>query len=125
MKKFLRKIAPLMFVATVVTFTSCVDPLFGDADFDESDLVGTWQSHTLYETYKADSTGYTWDTSDDVTESEAQAFTWTLTSDNLIQIHIMEMGGEIPRSYTITELTSSTMVYEDSYGAVTSFERVS
>ncbi len=124
MKKILRKIAPLMFVATVATLTSCSDPLADVADFNESDLVGKWQSHTLYEAYKADGTGYTWDTSDDVTEEEAQRFTWTLTEDNLVQIHKMEVGGDIPMSYTITELTKSSMVYEDSYGTVTSFERV-
>jgi hypothetical protein len=66
----------------------------------------------------------TWDTSDDVTEEEALPFTWTLEEDDLIQIHILEMGGKIPKSYTVTALTTTNLNYHDDYGKSYSFTRV-
>lgn len=78
--------------------------------FDETMLYGTWKSGTLYEKYTS-GTGYTWDTSDDVDESEAQSFTWTLDDNTLTQYHQMEMGGIVPKQYTITTLTETTLSY--------------
>ena len=93
-------------------------------DFDKDLLHGKWQQGTLFEKYLSDGTGFTWDEGDDVDESEAQKFEWTLEKDNLIQIHIMEMGGKIPKSYTVTELTSSSLKYKDDYGKNYSFQKV-
>lgn len=84
--------------------------------FDATLLEGKWVQGTLYERYHADNTGYTWDTSDDVTEEEAQNFTWSLDGDQLLQIHIMEIGGNIPKTYTVTELSETTFAYNDDYG---------
>jgi hypothetical protein len=87
-----------------------------DIEFDESLLYGKWQEGTVFEKYNADGTGSTWDTSDDVSEDEAQAFEWTLSKDDLTQIHIMEIGGgRIPKSYTVTVLTSNNLKYHDAY----------
>ncbi len=84
--------------------------------FDESLLIGYWQSETLHEYYNIDGTGYTWDTADDVTEEEAQPFTWSLNGKTLTQNHQMEMGGIVPKSYTVTTLDASTLAYHDYYG---------
>lgn len=92
--------------------------------FDESLLPGKWQSGTLFYKYLADGTGGTWDTADDVTEAEAQAFTWTLVKSELTHIHILETGGSVPKVYTVTELTSTTLKYHDDFGVNFSFTKI-
>lgn len=96
-----------------------------EESFDESLLIGKWQSGTLYYKYLADGTGGTWDTSDDVTEAEAQAFTWTLVQSELTHIHVLETGGSVPKVYTVTELTSTSLKYEDDFGVSFSFTKIS
>ncbi len=107
----------------VITFlaVSC-EPI--DKSFDEALLVGKWQSGTLYYKYLADGTGGTWDTSDDVTEAEAQLFTWTLVKSELTHIHILETGGSVPKVYTVTELTDTSLKYHDDFGTSFSFTKV-
>ncbi len=95
-----------------------------EEEFDETLLIGKWQSGTLYEKYLSDHTGSTWDTNDDVSESEAQSFTWELDKSTLTQIHIMEVGGNVPKVYTVTKLTSKTLSYEDDYGKSYTFTKV-
>ncbi len=108
-----------------------------DDGFDETLLIGKWQCGTEYYRYDAtysDFTRYngnvvrvngcTWDTKDDVSEDEAQPFTWTLEKSTLTQIHIMEMGGNVPKVYTVTKLTSTTLCYEDNYGKSYTFTKV-
>ncbi len=92
-----------------------------ETTFDDSLLPGKWQSGTLFYKYMADGTGGTWDTADDVTEAEAQAFTWTLVNADLTHIHILEMGGSVPKIYTVTELTSTSLKYHDDFGVNFSF----
>jgi hypothetical protein len=91
--------------------------------FDESLLIGKWRSGTLFYKYLNDGTGGTWDTADDVTEQEAQAFTWTLVNAELEQIHILEIGGSVYKIYTVTELTSTTLKYHDDFNSF-SFTKV-
>ena len=119
MKRKIYYVLPLIIVALL--FASCED----DNDlFDDTLLVGTWRSGTLHEKYLANGNGSTWDTADDVQEDEAQPFTWTLTGSELTQLHIMVMGPEIPRIYTVTELTATRLSYRDSFNNVTSFVKV-
>jgi hypothetical protein len=92
--------------------------------FDETLLFGKWQSGTLFYKFISDGSGSTWDTSDDVTETEAQGFKWTLIASELIYIHILEIGGWLPKVYTVTELTESTLIYEDDFGKEFSFDKV-
>ena len=96
-----------------------------EESFDESLLIGKWQSGTLFYKYLADGTGGTWDTSDDVTEAEAQAFTWTLVKSELTHIHVLEIGGSVPKVYTVTELTATSLKYKDDFGVNFSFTKVS
>jgi len=92
--------------------------------FDDTLLIGKWQTGSLFERYFENGTGYTWDESDDVSEDEAQDFTWTLLNAELTQIHILEIGGTVPKVYTVTELTSTNLRYEDDFGRSYSFTRV-
>jgi hypothetical protein len=100
-------------------FNSCEK----EYELDETLLHGKWKQGTLYYKYLPDHTGATWDTGDDVTEEEAQAFTWTLVNAELRQIHIMETGGEVPKNYNITELTAASLKYHDSFSSY-SFSKV-
>ncbi len=113
MKKLAIGIVVALFVS--LTTTSC-DYFRKKEHFDKNLLPGKWKQGSLYERYHANGTGATWDIADDVTEDEAQPFTWTLVENELTQIHIMEMGGRIPKTYTVTALTASKFSYHDSYG---------
>jgi len=104
-----------------VLFNSCEQD---DAFFQESFLIGKWVSGTVYYKYLNDNTGSTWDTSDDVTEAEAQSFTWTLVKSELTHIHIMEVGGIVSKVYTVTELTATTLKYKDSFDKTFSFTKL-
>jgi hypothetical protein len=92
-----------------------------EPSFDEQLLIGKWRSGTEFYRYDSDGTGATWDTSDDVSEEEAQEFTWTLIKSDLTHIHILETGGRVPKYYTVTELTATTLQYEDEFGNNFSF----
>lgn len=108
----------LMFVSTSCQLES----------FNQYDLVGVWENDDNageFWRYRSDLTGCTWDEGDDVTEEEAQEFTWTLVVNTLTQIHIIEISNtQIPKVYTVTELTSSSLVYEDFFGKSYYFSRV-
>jgi hypothetical protein len=119
MKKTLQYLSML----TVVVFlaVSCTEEA---TSYDQTLLTGKWQSGTLFYKYLADGTGGTWDTADDVTEAEAQQFTWTLVDDLMTHIHILEMGGNVPKIYTVTELTATSLKYQDDFGVTFSFTKV-
>ncbi|NDF60817.1 MAG: hypothetical protein EB100_07015, partial [Crocinitomicaceae bacterium] len=96
-----------------------------EVTFDENLLIGKWVTgKTIFYKYTSDHNGLTWDTSDDVTEAEAQKFTWNLNKAVLTQTHIMEVGGNVPKVYTITTLNSTNLVYKDDFGNVTTFTKV-
>jgi hypothetical protein len=95
-----------------------------EAIYDETLLYGKWKSGTLYYKYLSGGTGKTWDTADDVTEAEAQSFTWKLVQTELTHIHIMQMGTTVPKVYTVTELTATTLKYKDSFNVSHSFTKV-
>ena len=111
----------LAVIAAALCLTSCQQP-----SFDETALIGKWQEvgTQLFYTYNSDHTGKTWDEADDVTEAEAQPFEWSLVQSTLTQIHIMTVGGNVPKTYTVTQLTSSKLVYEDDFGKEFSFNKV-
>ena len=102
-------------------FNSCkVEP----ESFPESLLIGKWVSGTIHYKYISNYTGTTWDTSDDVTEAEGQAFTWSLVQSELTHIHIIETGGTVTKVYTVTELTATSLKYKDSFGKTYLFTKV-
>ena len=108
-----------LFVSLLV---SCHD----DPTFDGNMIVGKWVSGTEYYRYDADSTGATWDTSDDVNEDEGQPFTWSFdeTTSRLTLIHQMEMGAVIPKTYTLIALDDQVMKYKDNYDRIFEYKRV-
>lgn len=114
----------LLAVLSVMLLSTSCEPMV----FDQYDLVGVWENDDNageFWRYRSDLTGCTWDEGDDVLEDEAQEFTWTLEVRTLTQIHIIEItGGGIPKVYTVTELTSSSLVYEDLFGNAFYFSRV-
>lgn len=123
-------LSAMCLVAVVCLFSSCAPE---EQSLDESLLIGKWQSGTLFETYAAefetyaaDHTGTTWYTADDVTEAEAQKFTWTLEKNILTQIHIMEMTGQgtVTKVYTVITLNATTLKYEDGFGNQKTFTKV-
>jgi len=120
MKQFTLIILSLVFALLLITSCTKEDEEKG---FDESLIVGKWKSGSLFERYDSNKRGASWDTADDVTEAEGQEFTWTITKDQLEQIHIIENGGKIPKVYTITELTASSLKYKDDYGQTKSFRK--
>jgi len=118
MKKIVHIIV-LAFLTTLIC--GCENPFA--PHFDSTLLSGYWLSGTIHEYFRADGTGYTWDTADDVTEAEAQPFNWTLNDATLTLNHKMEMGGIVPKSYTVTKLNASTLCYHDDYGTSYTFTK--
>jgi len=118
MKKLL--VCLMVCFSLTVLLNSCEED---ETFFQESYLIGKWAQGTLYYKYLSDYTGKTWDTADDVTEAEAQKFTWTLVKSELTHIHIMEVGGNVPKVYTVTELTETTLKYKDDFGKTYTFTK--
>ena len=116
-------LAIIAVTAIIVSMSSCAPDT--DIEFEKTLLHGKWQETNSFnfEVYNADGTGYTWDEADDVTEDEAQPFTWTLEDGILTHIHIMEMGGSIPKVYTVTKLTATELIYEDDFGKTHTFNK--
>ena len=107
-----------------------------NSSFDKSLLYGKWQEGSVFEHYydsiidfvlpnndTIQVNGLTWDESDDVGEDEAQAFNWTLSGSTLTQEHVGSFTF-VPKVYTVTTLTSSSLCYEDAYGIVHRFSKV-
>lgn len=118
MKKIIISLVTVALSALI--FVSCEEL----EQFDETMLIGKWESGTLYYKYFSDGSGYTWDEGDDVMEEEAQDFTWSLVQSELTHNHILEIGGTVPKLYTVLELNSTSLVYEDDFGKRFSFTRV-
>jgi hypothetical protein len=117
MQKLLRLIIATALIALVNV--SCEKE---DDFFDRSLLTGKWESGTLYYRYFDNGTGRTWDTKDDVDESEAQTFEWLIEKSTLTHIHTGMVT--VPKIYTITELTSSRLRYRDQFMKSFSFTKV-
>lgn len=120
-----KKVSTMLVFAFFALFMVSCDLLTDEGkSFDKTLLYGTWRSGTLYYSYTSEGVGATWDTSDDVTEAEGQAFTWTLIGDQLMQLHVLEMGSSVPKTYTVTTLTDTSLEYKDGFGVSYSFVKV-
>lgn len=98
--------------------------VFEDAAYDTDLLIGLWQSETVYYRYNEDGSGSTWDTADDVTEEEASRFTWEINKKRMIHKHQLEIGGTVPKAYTIKRLDLLNLEYTDDYGKIESFVKI-
>lgn len=98
--------------------------VFEDAAYDTDLLIGLWQSGTVYYRYNEDGSGSTWDAADDVTEEEAGRFTWEINKKRMIHKHQLEIGGTVPKAYTIKRLDLLNLEYTDDYGKIESFVKI-
>lgn len=130
MKKYLVFLVALVSFSFI--FSSCQKD---EITYEQSFLYGKWQSVTVksvahtteYYRYVSGGTGVFWDTADDVTEAEGQKFTWTLVKAELTHIHVMEVSGGVgvTKIYTVTELTATSLKYEDDFGKTYAYTKVS
>ena len=117
----MRKICFLATLCVLAILSSCKK----DEDFDEALIPGKWQTGTEFWVYEANGLGHTWDPADDVTEDEAQSFTWEMSVEQFTITHIGEMGEMIPKTYTIKTLTNTTFELKDDVsGRVIKYIRV-
>lgn len=124
MKKSISKLCLFIFVALL--FTACHKDK-ETTTIDASLLPGCWQKYnsTEFWRYDSDGSGETWVEDDDVHEGEGTNFTWTVVNNSQLRVTLVgEMGQEVPRDYTIT-LLSSTSLYllENFYDTVYTFSR--
>lgn len=122
MKHNNKNILPYGIILLAALVTGCV-PSTPTVSYDENLLYGEWQEGTVHYVFKEGGEGYTWDTSEDITEEEASPFTWSLNNDQLLLTHTLWNGTIVPKTYTITTLNQRTLVYQDSYGNIHEFER--
>ena len=92
--------------------------------FDAQAIIGKWVCGTEYYRYDNNAQGVTWDTADEVYESEGQPFTWSIAGDQLTVVHQMVLGGRIPKAYTLITLNETTLCYRDNYNQTFTFNRV-
>ena len=112
----------LAFTIWVITKPKTYNPeylepeVFEDEAYDTDMIVGLWQAGSVFYKYNNDYTGVTWDTADDVTESEGSKFTWEINKKRITHFHQMEIGsGIIPKAYTIIKLDLANLEYKDDY----------
>lgn len=121
-----KKLIFTAFILILLVMSGCKSHL----TFDETLLIGRWQRTSTLTggldcyRYDAGGTGVTWDTGDDVTEDEGQAFDWTLSNDVLTLVHKGAMGELIPKTYTMQKLNTTTLSYSDDYGVTYTFSRM-
>lgn len=107
--------------------------------FQEADLLGLWQENGqeafVRFTAEKDSTGEykygrEWDESDEMSESDLKPygngwFKYKLVKSDLTEIHLMDNGGaDIPKVYTVLNLTEDALEYKDDRGVTTTFAKV-
>jgi Predicted membrane protein len=98
--------------------------VFHDIEFDEDLLIGLWKEEENYYRYNDDGTAVTWDLADDVMEDEGTELTWTLENDTFTHYYQIEIGGVIPKMFTMKVLELDFMEYEDDYGVNHKFNKV-
>ena len=135
MKSFWKIILVLLALAGVATAVYCiwfhkewVEPEIIEPevfnDFDEDLLIGLWKEDEVYYRYNDDGTAVTWDLADDVMEDEGTELDWTLVDDVFTHLYKMEIGGTVPKTYTMKVLELDTMKYEDDFGVKHVFSKV-
>ncbi|MBQ8221898.1 MAG: hypothetical protein IJZ87_00920 [Bacteroidales bacterium] len=99
--------------------------VFEAETYDTDLMIGLWQAGTVYYRYNEDGTGTTWDTADDVMESEASKFTWEVKKNRLTHYHKMEVSSAIiPKVYTVKKLDLANLEYQDDFKVKSVFVKV-
>lgn len=122
----------ILFVLALIALcaTSCFGPIGGEPTFHEADLLGLWleegtEAFVRFTSEQDDSREYKygreWDEADGVFESDLQPygngwFKYKLVQSDLTEIHLMDNGGaDIPKVYTVLELTDDVLRYQDEF----------
>ena len=108
--------------------------------YTASDLSGTWTEETnpqcfwVYSLTRDDSGEYywgkTWDEAEDVYESDLEFhgngwFKWSINDNNLVQLHMLNISeATVPKTYTVTSCTSTTLELKDTYGKILTYKKV-
>lgn len=86
---------------------------------NEDQVIGLWlkSGSQEYWRYNADHTGASWDESEDISDVETNmSMTWSLDGDQLTHVFTGAMNNQmVPKVYTISSISSSTMVWTDGY----------
>ncbi len=103
----------------------CIEPeVFEDIEFDSDLLIGLWSENSVYYRYNDDGSAVTWDTADDIVESEGTKVLWELRHNLFTHYYVMEIGGVVPKMYNIKQLELDILEYNDDYGVSHVFKRV-
>lgn len=115
-------------VATML-FSSCF--LFDKEthlDVAPGQLYGCWQKEATQEywRYRADSTGVTWDESEDISEEESNlVYTWTINGDVLTHVFTgLQENQAVPKVYTVAAIDGTGMEWKDDYGMTYKYIKV-
>ncbi|MBP3763695.1 MAG: hypothetical protein J6I49_07455 [Bacteroidales bacterium] len=117
----------LLLAALVPLFTSCVEKE-KHINVSPGQLHGEWiQTGTQkYWTYNSDGTGNKVDKSefDDGDENNGD-FEWSVRQDELRHVFHGRQGNQsIPKNYTVTSITSTSMKWKDEYDRTMTFSKV-
>ena len=114
-----KTLAALLLLAFLpLLLVSCTDEV-KPVEVNDSLLIGKWQKETNmqeYWRYNVDSTGETWDESEDVQEGEGIKFNWSTEEDQLRLDFYGEMGQHVYYDYTVVTQTESRLEWKDIYG---------
>ena len=86
--------------------------------FNTKYLIGEWIEEDIHDKYAEDGTGYTWNPSEDIQETEAAPFEWRLSYDTLLVNHIEWNGAIGPKVYIVTQLDSARLDYYDLFSGL-------
>ena len=87
-------------------------------------LQGLWHNDAnVFYRFNDDGTGCTWDTDDDVAESEASPFTWEAYDEAVMITHRLFFRGMVPFYYNLDCLNFFDLRFHDAYSTYV-FERV-
>lgn len=115
----------LLYLAVVAVSALCFVSCSSEKEFNEQFLIGYWKMGTDNMRFDAAHTGEWWDTSEDVEEGEGNKFQWTLDGESfLIDICFQEVGGcDVPKPFTMVELTETTLRYTDFTGKTRTYTK--
>ena len=142
MKKRIVFLSVLAVIA--LTMTSCWN--VPEVEFDEANLLGKWIKDDatgldsvpvefVRFTDELDPTreykyGRQWNVSEDIYEEDLKPygngwFKYKLVNSKLTEIHLMDNGGaDVPKIYTVLQLTDDVLKYKDNRGVITTFVKV-
>ncbi|MDD2284816.1 MAG: hypothetical protein PHQ11_05375 [Paludibacter sp.] len=110
-------------IALVITAIAMVSCLPEEDVFDETLLYGRWRSGVAYIRFDEGGAGKEWDLTpgkETYEDDEGGEMTWTLVKSDLTIIRITTTTGSgVPHTYTVIQLTSTTLKLNDGFGTIT------